>query len=507
MGVSVGDHLNAADILSRMKRLAGETIAKLEIALPERVVVGRGNAFVIGGYCYHPHKTTRRLEVEVAGFRQPVARHNLPREDVVSAANGANPASAFRSGFVAMSRVAPVSAPVDANVALILTLRRGEQVRAPLGTVELEPELAAPADASVAHFEGDGARVAICMATYNPPPDLLRYQLDSLRRESHTNWVCLISDDNSDPNRFATLRAEIKGDPRFVLSRSDRRLGFYRNFERALAMAPAEAEFVTLCDQDDRWHPDKLERLLAAMQPETELVYSDARVIRPDGELVHPSYWTARRNNHTNFASLLLANSVTGAAALFRRDLLDDALPLPQRLGRGFHDHWLAIVALARGRIDYIDAPLYDYVQHEGAVIGHATANKRPRTVRRHLVDRLRNPGVGARVAYYYDWYQQLLFAEVLRIRCWERMTASKRRTLRRLLGADDGVVGVSWLLARRLRRLWGHDETLDRELFYAYALIRRRAVSAWTLGRRRPGRWLSRDASIPPPPTTEGSA
>jgi glycosyltransferase involved in cell wall biosynthesis len=506
MRVSVGDHLNAADILSRMKRLAGETVAKLEIALPERVVVGRGNAFVIGGYCYHPHKTTRRLEVEVAGFRQPVARHNLPREDVFSVANGANPASAYRSGFVAMPRVAPVSASVDANVALILTLRRGEQVRAPLGTVKLDPELAAPADASVARFEGDGARVAICMATYNPPPDLLRYQLDSLRRESHTNWVCLISDDNSDPDRFATLRAEIEGDPRFVLSRSDRRLGFYRNFERALAMAPPEAEFVTLCDQDDRWHPDKLERLLAAMQPETELVYSDARVIRPDGELVHPSYWTARRNNHTNFASLLLANSVTGAAALFRRDLLDDALPLPQRLGRGFHDHWLAIVALARGRIDYIDAPLYDYVQHEGAVIGHATANKRPRPVRRHLIDRLRNPGDGGRVAYYYDWYQQLLFAEVLRIRSWERMTASKRRTLRRLLGADDGVIGVSWLLARRLRRFWGHDETLDRELLYAYALLRRRAVSAWTLGRRRPGRWLSRDASIPPPPTTEGS-
>ena len=30
-------------------------------------------------------------------------------------------------------------------------------------------------------------------------------------------------------------------------------------------MAPAEADFVTLCDQDDRWHPDKLERLLGGI--------------------------------------------------------------------------------------------------------------------------------------------------------------------------------------------------------------------------------------------------
>jgi hypothetical protein len=77
-------------------------------------------------------------------------------------------------------------------------------------------------------------------------------------------------------------------------------------------------------------------------------------------------------------------------------------------------------------------------------------------------------------------------------------MTAQKRRTLRRLLSADRGVAGLGWLLVRRARRLWGHDETLDRELFYSYALLRRRAVSLWTAGRRRPNRLLPRDESIP---------
>jgi hypothetical protein len=67
-------------------------------------------------------------------------------------------------------------------------------------------------------------------------------------------------------------------------------------------------------------------------------------------------------------------------------------------------------------------------------------------------------------------------------------------------------VAGLAWLLGRRARRLLGKDETLDRELLYAHALLRRRAVSLYTLGRRRPGRWLSRDASIPPMPTREDS-
>ena len=144
--------------------------------------------------------------------------------------------------------------------------------------------------------------------------------------------------------------------------------------------------------------------------------------------MVRPSYWTERRNNYTNFASLLLANSVTGAASLFRRAVLDDALPFPPRLARAFHDHWVAVVAMARGDLAYVDEPLYDYVQHHDAVIGHSMANKKPRPIRRHLVDRLRNPTGGSRIVYFYDWYQQLLFAEVVRLRCWDRMTPAKRR-------------------------------------------------------------------------------
>jgi hypothetical protein len=54
-------------------------------------------------------------------------------------------------------------------------------------------------------------------------------------------------------------------------------------------------------------------------------------------------------------------------------------------------------------------------------------------------------------------------------------------------------------MLGRRTRRLWGKNETLDRELFYSYALLRRRAISLWTAGRRRPSGVLPRDASIPP--------
>ena len=212
-----------------------------------------------------------------------------------------------------------------------------------------------------------GPRVAICMATYEPP------------------------------GRPAAppARLDPRADPRELGLRDQRRLLGGRGRSRALRGADGRRRPLRALAQPGaaRLLPELRagavdgagrRRLRDALRPGrplaprqaraaaggsiggAQLVYSDARIVSPDGERrSSSSYWTERRNNHTNFASLLLANSVTGAASLFRRELLDDALPFPPASRRAFHDHWLAVVAMARGEIAYVDEPLYDYVQHE----------------------------------------------------------------------------------------------------------------------------------------------
>jgi glycosyltransferase involved in cell wall biosynthesis len=472
-------------------------VARVELAPPRRIAVGRGTAFVLAGHCYHPRERTVGVALRVGASLQPVTRMRLPRADLHDALPPGDPArpQAYRSGFVACARLGPVAAPVEVELALVLSLASGRRAEAPAGVVELSPALDPLPGAADARFPGGGAPVAICMATYNPPRELLRRQIETLREQTHRNWVCLVSDDCSSEEHLEGLRAEIAGDSRFALSPSPHRLGFYRNFERALSMAPAEAEFVALCDQDDAWHADKLERLLTQVGS-AQLAYSDARVVSPAGELVHGSYWTERRNNWRNFGSLLLANSVTGASLLCRRELLDDALPFPPAVAEPFHDHWLASVALAVGDLTYVDAPLYDYVQHGIAVIGHSQANRPGGRLIPELVRQLR--AARGPELYFYDWQQLRLFAEVIRLRCWERMTPAKRRTLRLLLSADSGPAGLAWLLGRRARRLVGRNETLNRELFYGFGLLARRAMSASALGLSRPTP-LAADARVPP--------
>src|SRR5271170_6774044 len=92
--------------------------------------------------------------------------------------------------------------------------------------------------------------VAICMATFDPDPVLLERQISSIQEQTHDAWLCLISDDGSSEERFEWLRTLTADDPRFALSRSEERLGFYLNFERGLKMVPPHVEFVALADQD-----------------------------------------------------------------------------------------------------------------------------------------------------------------------------------------------------------------------------------------------------------------
>jgi glycosyltransferase involved in cell wall biosynthesis len=338
--------------------------------------------------------------------------------------------------------------------------------------------------------------VAICMATHEPPPDLFARQVESLRSQTHRDWVCLVSDDASSSDAFAELERVIGGDDRFVLSRAEQRLGAYLNFGRAMAMVPPGIRHVALCDQDDAWYPDKLERLIASLG-NAQLAFSDMRIVDSEGGVVASTYWTARQPNHRRFSSLLLGNTVTGAASLFRADLLADALPLPPRAGNLYHDHWLALVARARGEIAYVPEPLYDYIQHPGAFVGHAGANRGivgGGVIRRLLALRGRERGRlrdSWRRIYFGEYVRLRLSASALEARLGSRIEPRQRRALRLV---DSGAWAAGWLAVRQLRRLW-RDETQGSEA----AMLRALAWAALMRARRGRGNRLD-DADLPPP-------
>jgi glycosyltransferase involved in cell wall biosynthesis len=316
--------------------------------------------------------------------------------------------------------------------------------------------------------------VAICMATFDPDPLLLERQIGSIREQTHAEWVCLVSDDGSAPERLEHLRGLTAGDERFVLAESEERVGFYANFERAVRMAPAEAALVALADQDDRWYPEKLAALIAALG-DAQLVYSDMRIVDESGAVVSDTFWRGRRNNYTDLASLLLANTVTGAASLFRRELLDLVLPFPDPVGDPFHDQWIAALALATGSIAYVDRPLYDYVQHGGAARGHEIAMQSWDPGR---VVSWRRPwetkaavSAHAKRAYETNARRIAASAREIEMRTGE-LEPEKARALERLARLDGPKPPRAWLARRSLRRFGGHNETMGIELSLLAAIL-----------------------------------
>jgi glycosyltransferase involved in cell wall biosynthesis len=317
--------------------------------------------------------------------------------------------------------------------------------------------------------------VAICMATFEPDPLLLERQIGSIQEQTHEEWACLLSDDGSSPERLEHLRGLIAGDERFTLSVGAERLGFYANFERALGMVPAQADLVALADQDDRWYPEKLAALVGGLG-EARLVYSDMRIVEESGAVVSDTFWRGRRNNYTDLASLLLANTVTGAASLFRRELLDLVLPFPEPVGDPFHDRWIAAMALATGSIAYVDRPLYDYVQHGGTARGHEAAMsafspgrlvslRRPRAT-------LARVSAHAERAYEANARRIALSAREIEARAGGGLEPEKARALRRLARLDTEKPPTGWLARRSLRRLAGRNETMGIELSLLAAVL-----------------------------------
>lgn len=219
-------------------------------------------------------------------------------------------------------------------------------------------------------------KIAICMATFNPPSHLFRRQVESIRRQTWENWHCFISDDASSETAIKHMRETIDLDDRFTLSISAARRGFFRNFERSLQMVPEGFRFFALADQDDFWRADKLERLIEQFDENTTLAYSDARIVDACERVISESAFINRDANCSDLASLVLSNSVTGAAALFSREVLRHSLPFPMEIERLAHDHWLACVAMACGQVKHLPLCLYDYVQHGENAIGFDDAVK-----------------------------------------------------------------------------------------------------------------------------------
>jgi glycosyltransferase involved in cell wall biosynthesis len=444
----------------------GHFVLELETGLPESLAVGAGNILFLSGWCFHRKQKIVQLELQAGHTLYPVTCHSILRPDVAGRFSGQ--ACSERSGFWVLLPIERQDEYEALPLCLRAILSDQTTLKREIGRLKLAQTPRYEAHSGLNKAERVPL-VAICMATYNPPLALLRRQVESLINQTHRNWVCVVSDDGSAPETLLGMREILAQDQRFVLSIAPCHLGFYHNFERSLSLAPAAAQFVMMCDQDDYWRAEKIETLLASFDERTLLVYSDMRIVDAERRVLSETYWTARQNNYTDLASLLITNCVTGAAAIFRRELFEWLLPFPERVGDLFHDHWLGCLALAVGEIKYVDRALYDYTQHAGNILGHSAVP--PPSLPKLIFGIIRELCLAegrdrARSVYFEKVLKTEAMARLLLLRAGDCLSKRKRHLLHRLAWLEDSPLNLLWLALRGLKGWRRVSDTVGAEYF-----------------------------------------
>jgi glycosyltransferase involved in cell wall biosynthesis len=450
----------------------GELLFHVETDLSKPFVIGEGNALYLRGWCYHTTQRIQRLYILIDDTEYRVFNHSFVRDDIFREYSGSHDPNrhSMHSGFWVIIPFSRIDFQKKVNLHIRAKLSGSQACTSSLGILTLYPLVQVKADKlDMTEKLSEGSLVAICMTTYNPPIDHFQRQIDSIRNQIHSNWVCIIFDDCSEPEIFEKIKNEVAGDKRFRVYTNPSNLGFYYNFEKCLSCVPEKASFIALSDQDDSWHEDKLSTLLEAFDEKTTLVFSDMNIVDEKGEIVHPTYWTTRENNFTELDLLMVANTVTGASSMFRRELLEWLLPFPEGVGDSYHDQFIACMALAMGQIRYVDRALYNYYQHERNVLGHYIRSDRGLKrkfldfakdlgrwfVARNLIGRMRNWFLHYQAVYYNHYQRRVLMAHVLNLRC-RYVRGGKAKAIKRFIAIERftsrllPLVVVNGLLRRR---------------------------------------------------------
>lgn len=223
----------------------------------------------------------------------------------------------------------------------------------------------------------DNPKVAVLLAAYNGEKFIIE-QLESIRNQTYQNFRCYIHDDGSTDGTYDLLADYCERNPdKFKLVEGPSCGGAKNNFF-FLMRAVVDEPYIMFCDQDDYWQPEKISSSLKAIRElscdsaEPLCVYSDLEVVNSDLELINSSFYhfTGRNPLKNDLKSLLITNEVVGCTMMINRALAEKSLEINDIGSVFMHDWWIALVASACGKINFIDRPLMKYRQHQHNVVG-----------------------------------------------------------------------------------------------------------------------------------------
>ncbi len=227
--------------------------------------------------------------------------------------------------------------------------------------------------------------ISVAMATYNGGK-YLREQLDSVLNQTITDFELVICDDKSTDSTIDILSEYATLDKRIRYYVNPVNIGFKRNFENVIQKC--KGEYIALCDQDDIWYPEHLEKLYKQIE-NNSLSCANSILVDKDnsslGILLSDAekLYTFPIDSHKLIYKILLSgNPFQGASMLMSKTFIHRCLPIPENVC--YHDAWFAACACLDNGIVYSFDPITRYRQHGDNVTAAANRTER-RTIGYYL--------------------------------------------------------------------------------------------------------------------------
>lgn len=187
--------------------------------------------------------------------------------------------------------------------------------------------------------------------------------LDGLSRQTFRDFEVIALDDGSSDGTRAFLE-ERSDELRVVFN--EQNLGTYATLNRGLDLA--QGEFIAVLNDDDVWHPEKLERQVALMEERKDvgLVHTDGSFIDGQGAVLHGSplgFEFPRTATGDVLLDLCYANKIIASSVLVRRDCFEELGGFePSYFGSGDWQMWLRVAE--NWQIGFVEGRLTDYRVH-----------------------------------------------------------------------------------------------------------------------------------------------
>ena len=115
--------------------------------------------------------------------------------------------------------------------------------------------------------EQNNPKVIICMSTYNGEK-YVKEQIESLLNQTYKNLEIYVRDDGSKDNTINILEEYEKNNKIHFIKGNN--VGVVKSFYECLKEAYDNAEYFAYCDQDDKWHEDKIKRAISKLKKENQ---------------------------------------------------------------------------------------------------------------------------------------------------------------------------------------------------------------------------------------------